>query len=152
MPTAEPKVIEPVEATATEASKKKRGRPKKASKPVEEKIQVKEVTPVEETQVKEEKKPREKTRPVEETIDLPIKKLTDKEKDNLIKYLEKVIDELNKKNIMLENSAESAFRRARDAEDKYGAMENYYLKSFKYINTQMEALYTSIGQVTKGAL
>lgn len=100
---------------------------------------------------KKQRKPREKVRPMEELLEMPITKLTDKEKDTLIKELKEQRNIAANKAKQYALSADSAFERARDVEQKYDAMERFYLNSFKEVNLQLSAFSKAIERVTGGA-
>ena len=106
----------------------------------------------EETQApKKPRKPREKIRPMEELLEMPVTKLTDKEKDALIKELKAQRNVAIHKANQYKTSVDSAFERARDIEQKYDAMERFYLDSFKEVNLQLSAFSKAINRVTGGA-
>lgn len=105
-----------------------------------------------EEKVKKPRKPREKVREVEEIIDLPLTKLTDKEKNKLIEFFKANITEASNKVQAYRETTESALRKAKDTEDRYDAMESFYRKQLSYINMQLEAFSTAITQVTKGGI
>lgn len=96
------------------------------------------------------RKPREKVRSVEEIYDMSVNKLTDKEKNALIKHLREKILFVENQVCQYKQSAEGAFARARDNENKYDAMENYYLEGFKEINIQLAAFSKAVNRVTGG--
>lgn len=98
------------------------------------------------------RKPREKVRPVEETNDLPISKLTNKEKDNLIKALKEENNLLTTKVGSYKLNAEAAFEQTRQAEEQYKAMEQYYRNQLKYIDAQLNAFHAAINQAIKGGI
>lgn len=105
-----------------------------------------------EEKVKKPRKPREKVREIEEIIDLPLTKLTDKEKNKLIEFFKANITEASNKVQAYRETTESALRKVKDTEDRYDAMESFYRKQLAYINTQLEAFSTAITQVTKGGI
>ena len=98
------------------------------------------------------RKPREKVRTVEETIDLPISKLTDKEKDNLIKTLKEENNLLTTKVESYKQNAGAAFEQTRQAEEQYKAMEQYYRNQLKYVDAQLNAFHAAINQAIKGGI
>lgn len=105
-----------------------------------------------EEKIKKPRKPREKVREIEEIIDLPLTKLTDKEKNKLIEFFKANITEASNKVQAYRETTESALRKAKDTEDRYDAMENFYRRQLSYINMQLEAFSTAITQVTKGGI
>lgn len=108
------------------------------------------------TEKKEEKKvekkvrkPREKVRAMEELMTLPVTKLTDKEKNKLIKELKGQINLNNNKYEQYKMSAESAFNQTRELEAKYDAMEQYYRRLLTFVDTQVNAFHASLNQAIK---
>lgn len=98
------------------------------------------------------RKPREKVRSVEECFDLPVSKLTDKEKDNLIKSLKESLTlAVNQAEAYKQNAA-SAFEGTRQREDQYKAMEKYYKDLLKYVDMQVKAFHTAVDQAIKGGI
>lgn len=109
-------------------------------------------TPVKTEEPKKVRKPREKVRTVEETIDLPISKLTDKEKDNLIKALKEENNLLTTKVESYKQNAGAAFEQTRQTEEQYKAMEQYYRNQLKYVDAQLNAFHAAINQAIKGGI
>lgn len=99
---------------------------------------------------KKPRKPREKVRTVEETIDLPVSKLSDKEKEQLIKHLKEETNLLRNKSEACKETADRAFERIREAERTYDEMENFYRRKLKYVDTQLEAFHSAINAAIKG--
>ena len=102
--------------------------------------------------VKEKKprKPREKVRDIEEIIELPVNKLTEKEKDKLINFFKDSINEISNKVEAYKSNAKAAYEQTRQMEADYKAMEAYYKKQLKFVHIQLEAFVASITTVTKG--
>lgn len=92
------------------------------------------------------KKPREKVRDVRETIELPLSKLTDKEKDKLIKALKEENTLLANKVELYKQNAATAYEQSRQAESNFDAMETFYRDKLKYIVTQMNAFTSAVEQ------
>ncbi len=118
-------------------------------------VEVVETAVTEEVQEKTEKKarkPRAKVRPVEETMDLPVKKLSDKEKDNLIEYLKEESVKLNNQIAAHKDVIESTFKQTRQREEDFKSMEQYYRKQLDYIAVQLTAFKTAVEQATKGGI
>ncbi len=113
-----------------------------------------EVKPTAEAPKEEKKarKPREKTREIEEIKDLPFSKLSDKEKEKLVKHLkEQNMLMLNKCEAFKKN-AESAFAQTREMESKYDAMEKFYIRQLQYVDNQVNAFHAAINQAIKGGI
>lgn len=98
------------------------------------------------------RKPREKVRSVEETASLPLSKLTDKEKDNLIKALKEENTLLTNKTESYKMNAAAAFEQTRQTEEQYKAMEQYYRDQLKYVDAQLNAFHAAINQAVKGGI
>lgn len=98
------------------------------------------------------RKPREKVRSVEETYDLPVSKLSDKEKDNLIKALKEENNLLANKMESYKQNAGSAFEQTRQLEDQYKAMENFYRGRLQYVDNQLNAFHAAINEAIKGGI
>ena len=114
--------------------------------------EVEEIKTVETTEEapKKVRKPREKVRPSTECIDLPVSKLTDKEKENLIKDLKDAVTIASNKAEAYKANAESAFEQTRDMEKKYDAMEKYYRRLLSYVDAQTNAFHAALNQAIKG--
>jgi len=100
--------------------------------------------------VKKKKVP--KARELEEIKELPISKLTDKEKEHLIKALKEENTEQLNKNQSLKNNCEMAFEKLRSVEAQYNSMENYYLTKLKFIGEQIQACHNAIAMAIKGGI
>ena len=99
---------------------------------------------------KKPRKPREKVRDIEEIIELPVNKLTEKEKDKLINFFKDSINEISNKVEAYKSNAKAAYEQTRQMEADYKAMEAYYKKQLKFVHIQLEAFVASITTVTKG--
>lgn len=108
--------------------------------------------PKENEEPKKVRKPREKVRSVDECYDLPLSKLTPKEKDNLIKELKEALTLATNKVDAYKQNAEAAFNQTRQIEDQYKAMEKYYRDQLKYIDMQVQAFHTAVNQAVKGGI
>ena len=109
-------------------------------------------TPVEKEEPKKVRKPREKVRPVEETLNLPTSKLTDKEKDNLIKELKEQNNLLNNQVEHFKKNADSAYEQTRQLEEQYKAMERFYRGRLQYVDNQVSAFHAAINEAIKGGI
>lgn len=101
---------------------------------------------------KKPRKPREKVREIEEIINLPVSKLTDKEKEKLIKALKEANTVANNKCEHLKQNTESAFAQARELEKKYDAMEQFYIRQLQYVDNQLNAFHAAVNQAIKGGI
>ncbi|MBP5596751.1 MAG: hypothetical protein J6Y02_15295 [Pseudobutyrivibrio sp.] len=105
-----------------------------------------------EVEEKKTRKPREKVRSVEECFDLPVSKLSDKEKNNLINSLKESLTlAVNQAEAYKQNAA-SAYEQTRQQEEQYKAMEKYYRDKLKYVDIQLAAFHTAINQAIKGGV
>ena len=95
---------------------------------------------------KKARKPREKVRSTVECLALPLSKLSDKEKDNLIKELKEAVTVATNKEQHYKSNAESAFEQTRQMEEQYKAMEKYYKDQLKYINNQLSAFNAAVNR------
>lgn len=103
-----------------------------------------------EAPVKKERKPREKVRSIEEIVDLDVKKLTDKEKNNLITYLREQLSVMEFQHKEQSHLIDSTFSQRRMDEENYKAMENYYKTALKSVALQMDAAYSAVKNITGG--
>lgn len=108
--------------------------------------------PKENDEPKKTRKPREKVRSVDECFDLPLSKLTPKEKDNLIKELKEALNLATNQVDAYKQNAESAFNQTRQMEEQYKAMEKYFKDQLKYIDMQVKAFHTAVNQAIKGGV
>lgn len=102
--------------------------------------------------IKKVRKPREKVRPVEETLELSVSKLTDKEKENLIKHLKEANTLLANKVDSYKQNAGAAFEQTRQLEDQYKAMEQFYRGRLQYVDNQLNAFHAAINEAIKGGI
>ena len=98
------------------------------------------------------RKPREKVRSAEECLELPVTKLTDKEKNNLIKELKEACTQALNQAEAYKVNATSAYERARQAEEEYKSMEQFYREKLKYVDAQLNAFHAAINQAVKGGI
>ena len=103
-------------------------------------------------EVKKTRKPREKVRPVEETFNLPVKKLTDKEKEQLINFLKEQVNLFSNQQEAYKQNAESAFEKARKLEEQMDAVERFYRGKLKFVDTQVTAFHAAINEAIKGGI
>lgn len=115
-------------------------------------VEVTDAPQLEEVPVKKPRKPREKIRAIEDIIDLPVKKLSEKEKDALIEHL-KEANMTNKAQAQLyKQNARSAYEKINQTNDEFKAMEQYYKKQLNYIAVQLAAFQSAVEQATKGGV
>lgn len=111
-----------------------------------------ETTEVKKEATKKVRKSREKVRSAEECLELPVTKLTDKEKNNLIKELKEALTQALNQSEAYKTNARSAFDKCRQMEDQYKAMEQYYKDQLKYVDAQVNAFHSAINQAVKGGI
>lgn len=100
--------------------------------------------------VKKTRKPREKVRTTAELVDVPVKKMTEKEKEQMIEFYKEQNRMLEQKLDALDVNITSAYEKLRNSEDQYNAMESYFKRQLQYINTQVEAFHTAVNHATRG--
>lgn len=111
----------------------------------------KEVTPeVTEAPVKKQRKPREKMRPYDELMSLSEKKLTDVEKNFLIKKLKEEVNLKTNQYDACQNVIDSSFNQTRQLEEDYKSMEAFYQEKLKYINSQLNSFHAALNMAIKG--
>ena len=108
--------------------------------------------PKENDEPKKTRKPREKVRPTDECATLPVTKLTDKEKNNLINELKEAVTLMTNRMEAYKANAEAAFEQTREMEKKYDAMEKYYRKLLAYVDAQTNAFHSALNQAIKGGM
>ncbi len=117
---------------------------------VTEAVEVTEVPEVETP--KKVKKPREKVRSVEECFDLPVSKLSDKEKNNLINELKNSLNQAVNQAEAYKQNAQSAFEQNRQLEDQYKEMEKFYRGKLRYVDAQLNAFHAAVNEAIKGGI
>lgn len=115
----------------------------------EKKVEVKEeaVKPA-----KKPRKPREKSRNIEELLTLAPNKLTDLEKNILIKELKYQNEHLSAKIELIHTNANSAYEKLRQTENKFDSMEQFYRKKLQYVDAQLNAFHAAINESIKGGI
>ncbi len=119
---------------------------------VTEAVEVKEAPAVVEEIPKKVRKPREKARSIEECYDLPVTKLSDKEKNNLITELKSSLNQAINQAEAYKQNAQSAFEQTRQLEDQYKEMEKYYREKLRYVDAQLKAFHAAINEALKGGI
>ena len=115
-------------------------------------VEVTDAPQLEETPVKKPRKPREKIRAIEDIIDLPVKKLSEKEKDALIEHLKEAHMTSEAQAQLYKQNARSAYEKINQTNDEFKAMEQYYKKQLSYIAVQLAAFQSAVEQATKGGV
>lgn len=95
------------------------------------------------------RKPREIVRPTKECMAIDPKKLTEKEKINLIEALKAELNVTNMKNACLDDNVIATREQLRSLETQYDAMEQFYRVQLQYIDNQMTAFHQAVNQATK---
>ena len=104
----------------------------------------------EEKPVKKERAP--KARKIEELINESTKKMTDKEKDLLIKFLKEDSNKMQNQIAELKMNIESAFRKVNQIDEQYKAMEAFYKSNLEYIDGQVIAFANAVRKSTVGGV
>lgn len=105
----------------------------------------------EETAPKKIKKTRAaKARKVEELITESTKKMTDKEKDILIKFLREDNTKLGHQISALRENIEAAYKKVNQVEAQYNDMEKFYRDNLAYIDGQVVAFTNAVRKSTVG--
>ena len=113
----------------------------------------KEVTAeVKEAPVMKQRKPREKMRPYEELMSLSEKKLTDAEKNFLIKKLKEEVNLKTNQCNACHEVIDSSFNKSRQLEEDYKSMEVFYQEKLKYINNQLNSFHAALNMAIKGGV
>ena len=107
-------------------------------------------TPVVEEAPKKTRKPREKVRSVDECFELPVTKLTDKEKNNLINELKEALNQAVNQADAYKQNAQAAYEKVRNTEDQYKEMEKFYRNKLKYVDAQTTAFKAAIDEALRG--
>lgn len=100
------------------------------------------------TKEKTQRAPR--ARKVEELINEATKKMTDKEKDILIKFLKEDSTKMKNQINELKHNIESAYRKVNNIEEQYKAMETFYKNNLEYIDGQVIAFTNAVRKSTVG--
>ena len=108
--------------------------------------------PKEKDEPKKTRKPREKMRPYEELMSLSEKKLTDAEKNFLIKKLKEEVTLKTNQYNACHDVIDSSFAQNRQLEEDYKSMEAYYKDKLKYVHNQLNAFHSAINAVIKGGV
>lgn len=104
-------------------------------------------------EVKTPKKPRKpRARKVEALINEATKKMTDSEKDLLIKYLREDSTQMKQTIDALKKNIESAYAQCRKVEEQYEGMERFYRESLQYIDGQVTAFANAVRKSTVGGI
>lgn len=119
--------------------------PKKEAK--KEKVTAEKKT---EKKVKQTRAPR--ARKVEELVNEATKKMTDKEKDILIKFLREDTTKLKNQIDALKANIEASYKKAQLIEEQYKDMEAFYRDSLAYIDGQVVAFANAVRKSTVGGV
>ena len=91
-----------------------------------------------------------RARKIEELILESTKKMTDKEKEILIKYLKDENCKLGNQINELKTNIESAFKKVNQIQEQYNAMEKFYQDNLAYIDGQVVAFANAVRRSTVG--
>lgn len=96
------------------------------------------------TTAKKKTAPKKKSREITELVELAVKNMTDKEKENLINYLKDEGYAKDGKITALKNNCEMAYEKLRRCEEEYNAMERYYKDRLNFIDQQVLAFSNAV--------
>ena len=109
----------------------------------------KNTTPVEKVEKKETKV---KARKPEELTDVPVKQMTEKEKECYIKKLREDLEVMNTKCAHYKMNAESAFEKVQLSEKNFNSMEDYYKKREQFIKDSLNSFVKTMALLLEGRL
>lgn len=118
----------------------------------EKEVKKEATTEVKEAPVMKQRKPREKMRSYEELISLSEKKLTDAEKNFLIKKLKEEVNLKTNQYNACHEVIDSSFNQNRQLEEDYKSMEAFYQEKLKYINNQLNSFHAALNMAIKGGV
>ena len=109
----------------------------------------KKTTPVEKVEKKE---PKVKARKPEELTNVPIKQMTEKEKECYIKKLREDLELMDTKCAHYKMNAESAFEKVQLSEKNFNSMEDYYKKREQFIKDSLNNFVKTMALLLEGRL
>lgn len=112
----------------------------------------KKTTPVEKVEKKEKKEPKVKARKPEELTDVPVKQMTEKEKECYIKKLREDLALMDTKCAHYKMNAESAYEKVQLSEKNFNSMEDYYKKREQFIKDSLNNFVKTMALLLEGRL
>lgn len=112
----------------------------------------KNTTPVEKVEKKEKKEPKVKARKPEELTDVPIKQMTEKEKECYIKKLREDLAIMDTKCAHYKMNAESAYEKVQLSEKNFNSMEDYYKKREQFVKDSLNNFVKTMALLLEGRL
>lgn len=100
----------------------------------------------------EKKEPKVKARKPEELTDVPVKKMTEKEKECYITKLRKDLELMDTKCAHYKMNAESAFEKVQLSEKNFNSMEDYYKKREQFIKDSLNNFVKTMALLLEGRL
>lgn len=100
----------------------------------------------------EKKEPKVKARKPEELTDVPVKKMTDKEKDCYITKLRKELELMDTKCAHYKMNAESAYEKVQLSEKNFNSMEDYYKKREQFMKDSLNNFVKTMALLLEGRL
>lgn len=100
----------------------------------------------------EKKEPKVKARKPEELTDVPVKKMTDKEKDCYIEKLRKELATAEQKIEHYKMNAESAYEKFQYSEKNFNSMEDYYKKREQFMKDSLNNFVKTMALLLEGRL
>lgn len=112
----------------------------------------KNTTPVEKVEKKEKKEPKVKARKPEELTNVPIKQMTEKEKECYIKKLREDLAVMDTKCAHYKMNAESAYEKVQLSEKNFNSMEDYYKKREQFMKDSLNNFVKTMALLLEGRL
>lgn len=112
----------------------------------------KNTTPVEKVEKKEKKETKVKARKPEELTNIPIKQMTEKEKECYIKKLREDLEIMDTKCAHYKMNAESAFEKVQLSEKNFNSMEDYYKKREQFMKDSLNNFVKTMALLLEGRL
>lgn len=93
-----------------------------------------------------------KNRKPEELADVPVKQMTEKEKECYIKKLKEDLAMMDTKCAHYKMNAESAFEKVQLSEKNFNSMEDYYKKREQFIKDSLNSFVKTMALLLEGRL
>lgn len=100
----------------------------------------------------EKKETKVKARKPEELTDVPVKKMTEKEKECYITKLRKDLELMDTKCAHYKMNAESAFEKVQLSEKNFNSMEDYYKKREQFMKDSLNNFVKTMALLLEGRL
>lgn len=100
----------------------------------------------------EKKEPKVKARKPKELTDVPVKQMTEKEKECYIKKLREDLAMMDTKCAHYKMNAESAFEKVQLSEKNFNSMEDYYKKREQFVKDSLNNFVKTMALLLEGRL